>query len=63
MRSNITYQRDADLPYAVVLMRTHGRLFEKSFATMREAETFIRRNSPASLPALSTLYDRPASET
>ena len=50
---------DADLPYKVVLSH-HGRPDSSSaFATMREAEAFIRRNTPPPIPH-STLYDRPA---
>ena len=48
-------------PYKVIL--THcGRLeTERNFATMREAEEFIRRNTPVPA-ARRTLYDRPADE-
>ena len=50
----------AELPYTVVLTRPHGLALYQSFLTMREAEAFIRRNTPVPAPALSTLYDRPA---
>lgn len=53
----------ASLPYTAVLTRPRGLALERSFSTMREAEAFIRRNSPLPAPALSTLYDQPASET
>ena len=59
---HVTHLAGAELPYTVVLTRPQGRSFERSFATMREAEAFIRRNTPVPRPALSTLYDRPASE-
>jgi hypothetical protein len=50
-----------DLPYKVVL--THGRAeTTHRFATMRDAEAFVRRNTPVP-PALSTLYDRDAGDS
>ena len=41
-------------------MLTHDGRAETAhgFATMREAEDFIRRNTPVPATALSTLYDR-----
>ena len=51
-----------ELPYHVVLARPRGQALHHSFATMREAETYIRRNSPAPTPGLSKLYDRPATK-
>jgi hypothetical protein len=51
----------ADLPYKVVLTH-HGRAEStQSFATMREAEAFIRRNTPVPAPR-STLRDQDATE-
>lgn len=43
-------------------MLTHDGRAETAhgFATMREAEDFIRRNTPVPAAALSTLYDRDA---
>jgi hypothetical protein len=52
----------AELPYTVVLSRPHGLALSQSFRTMREAEAFVRRNTPVPGPALSTLYDRAAGE-
>ena len=49
-----------ELPYTVILTRPHGLAIYQSFRTMREAEAFVRRNTPVPAPALSTLYDRPA---
>ena len=49
-------------PYKVVLIPAVCPGTERKFATMREAEAFIRQSTPAPSPALSTLYDRPASE-
>lgn len=52
---------DAVFPYKVV-MSHHGRAdTARAFATMREAEAFIRRNTPVPAPS-RTLYDRPAGE-
>jgi hypothetical protein len=58
--AQVTHVPGTALPYRVALTRPRGQPLERAFATMREAETFIRRNSPASPAALSTLYDRPA---
>ena len=49
----------SSLPYKVVLSHRGGAQTERGFATVREAEAFIRRNTPAP-PARSTLYDRDA---
>ena len=52
----------AGLPYVAVLLH-HGREDSRhAFATMREAEAFIRRNTPVTGPRLSALYDRLASD-
>jgi hypothetical protein len=56
----VSYKAGSDLPYQAVLTRPHGQPLYRSFATMREAEAFIRRNTPVPARALSTLYDRPA---
>lgn len=58
--NRITCMGGAELPYVVVLATPAGGSAEHSFATMREAEDFIKRNAPAPEQALSTLYDRPA---
>jgi hypothetical protein len=52
---------DADLPYKAVL--THDQVAETEcwFGTMREAEAFIRRNTPRP-KARSTFWDRDAPE-
>lgn len=57
----VLFTAGAVSPYQVVLIRPLGEPLSRSFATMREAEAFVRRNSPVPSPALSTLYDRPAS--
>jgi hypothetical protein len=50
---------DADRPYTAIL--THDQCAETqcSFASMREAEAFIRRNTPRPKPR-STFWDREA---
>ena len=53
----------ADLPYVVVLAHHESNATEHAFATMREAEAFIKRNTPVPGRTLSALYDRPASES
>jgi hypothetical protein len=59
----VIYNPSAKLPYLVVL--THHGIddTQHSFATMREAEAFIKRNTPASAASLSSLYDRLASDS
>ena len=52
----------AALPYKVVLSHHGCADSERGFATMREAEAFIRRNTPVPGASLSALYDRPASD-
>ena len=53
----------AEMPYTAILTRPHLAELCRSFRTMREAEAFVRRNTPVPAPALSTLYDRAAGET
>ena len=53
----------AEFPYTVILTRPHLVELCRSFRTMREAEAFVRRNTPVPAPVLSTLYDRAAGET
>ena len=58
----ITRVAGADLPYVVVLTPS-GDAARQCFATMREAEAFIKRHalSPAD-GTLSPLYDRPTGD-
>lgn len=53
----------AKLPYIVTLTHHLSDATKHFFATMREAEAFIKRNTPVPRALLSTLYDRPASES
>jgi hypothetical protein len=57
----VTHVSGADLPYVVVLAHHDSEATEHGFATMREAEAFIKRNTPVPRRTLSALYDRPAS--
>lgn len=50
-----------DLPYVVILEHHGSETSEHAFATMREAEAFIKRNTPVPGAVLATTYDRPAS--
>jgi len=52
----------AELPYVVTMKHDLSEATEHPFATMRESEAFIKRNTPVPSPALSSLYDQPASE-
>lgn len=52
----------AELPYMVTLAHHGDEPTEHAFATMREAESFIERNTPVPGRSLSSLYDRPASD-
>jgi hypothetical protein len=52
----------ADQPYNPIRTRPQGLPRQRSVASMREAEAYIRRHTPALPPALSTLYDRLASK-
>ena len=50
------------LPFVAVLAHDGGEPTEHAFATMREAEAFIKRNTPVPGRTLSPLYDRPAGD-
>jgi hypothetical protein len=52
-----------ELPYKVVMIPAVFPGTEPRFATMREAEEFIRRSTPVPARALSNLYDRAAGES
>ncbi len=60
-RGRVVRTFEGELPYKVVLDHDGGDFTERAFATMRNAEAFIRRNTP--LPAARcTLFDRAAGE-
>ena len=50
----------AELPYIVTLTHHLSDSTRHGFATMRDAEAFIKRNTPPPRALLSTIYDRPA---
>jgi hypothetical protein len=52
---------DAHLPYKAILTHDQCAETECSFATMHEAEAFIRRNTPRP-KSRSTFWDRDAPE-
>jgi hypothetical protein len=52
----------ATLPYKVVLSHHGCADSERGFATMREAEAFVRRNTPVPAARRNTLYDRAADQ-
>ena len=53
----------AELPFLAILAHPGSEDTEHPFATMREAEAFIKRNTPVPRAALSSVYDRPAPDT
>jgi hypothetical protein len=58
----VTRMPRAKLPYVVTLTHHLSEATKHSFASMREAEAFIKRNTPVPGAVLSTTYDRPAPE-
>jgi hypothetical protein len=52
----IVSRRGTPMPFTAVMKREDGTAFEVDFASMGEAETFIRRNTPRPAPRLTT-YD------
>lgn len=59
MFGRIVRTSDLDLPYKAILTHDQCAETECSFATMREAEDFVRRNTPRPKPR-STFWDRDA---
>ena len=57
----VTRDSSSVLPYVAILAHHDSEATEHGFATMREAEAFIKRNTPVPGAVLSTTYDRPAS--
>ena len=58
----VALTNEGELPFKVILTHDGGETTEHAFATMRECEAFIRRNTPPPA-ARSTLYDRKAGES
>lgn len=61
-RGRIMRIPNGELGYLVILSHHDSQSTEHAFATMREAEAFIKRNTPVPGAILSTTYDRPACE-
>jgi hypothetical protein len=59
-RDRIVHTPGLDLPFKAVLTHDVGGDTEHDFATMREAEAFIKLNTPVPAPRRTT-YDRDAS--
>ena len=59
-RGRIVHMPGLDLPYRAILTHDAGADTEHDFATMQEAEAFIKRNTPVPAPRRTT-YDRDAS--
>jgi hypothetical protein len=57
----VIHRPNDNLPFVAVLSHHGSERTEHGFATMREAEAFIKRNTPVPERKLSKLYDRPAS--
>ena len=55
----IVHNAAAHKPYNVILSHDRGAESERAFATMRDAEAFVRRNTPRPKPQ-STFRDREA---
>ena len=53
----------AKRPYVVTLAHQTSEATEHAFVTMREAEAFIKRNTPVPAAVLATTYDRPVAVT
>jgi hypothetical protein len=58
-RGRIVHTPGSDLPYKAILTHDAGENTERAFATMREAEAFIKRNTPVPTAGRTT-YDRAA---
>src|ERR1044071_2251394 len=61
LRGRVVCTPAARFPYKVVLTHTGHADTARAFGSIREAEAFIRRNTPAPAPR-STLYDRAAGD-
>jgi hypothetical protein len=59
----VVHDPNAPLPYVAVLNHPGSDATEHCFATMREAEAFVKAKTPLSRAALSSLYDRSASDS
>ena len=57
MSGRIAQVIGSDRPFKTIMSKENGETVEREFATMREAEAFVRRNTPRA-DERSTLYDR-----
>jgi hypothetical protein len=62
MAGRVMHFAGAELPFVAVLTHHASDATEHGFATMRQAEAFIKRNTPVPGRTLSPLYDRPAGD-
>jgi hypothetical protein len=62
MAGRVMHVAGAKLPFVAVLTHDKSEATEHGFATMREAEAFIKRNTPVPNRTLSPIYDRPAGD-
>lgn len=62
VRGRVVRTPGARFPYKVVLSHAGHADTAHAFGSIREAEAFIRRSTPAPVP-YSTLYDRAAGES
>ena len=62
MAGRVMHVADAELPFVAVLTHDGSEATEHGFATMREAEAFIKRNTPVPHRTLSPIYDRPVGD-
>ena len=60
-RGRVILTPEGELPYKALLTHDGAEVTERAFATMREAEAFIRCNTPRP-EARCTLFDRAAGE-
>jgi len=56
----VVHRPGEDLPFVAILSHHGSQCTEHGFASMRQAEAFIKRNTPVPERKLSDLYDRPA---
>lgn len=59
----VTRVAGAELPYVVTLTHHLREETTHAFVSMREAEAFIKRNTPVPSAVLSAIYDRPAADS
>ncbi len=59
----VIHRPSEGLPFVAILSHHGSERTKHGFATMGEAEAFIKRNTPVPERKLSKLYDRPATES